>query len=925
MIVIFLALLLTISMGASTLLIPNAGAHTPPYQIPTYARIDVLPDPIGVGQSALGYAFLANAPPSGSSMANNYRFHDYTVIITDPTGEVQTLHWDTVVDTTGAQMFRFTPDVVGVYNITFNYGGQTQRYPQDTSSTANDGDVYLPSTASCTLTVQQEPIPTYPDSYPLPTEFWARPIYGENPYWWTISSNWLGVGSPVLSSVSSGTLAAIPSGQSGVQRYPGDAVGSLTSHVMWTKPIQEGGVVGGNQYEIAGDTYFEGSAYQQRFINPIIVYGRLFYREPVSFLGPSSGDSICVDLVTGEELWRKSDFPTISFAYIPDIQNPNQHGVFPALLCTSNFGQCYDMYTGRNVFNVTSMPGGTASGFVNGPSGEWIRYYIVNNGTSSAPNYYLAQWNSTKMLRGTSYHPGESGNSPSFDTTSTTTYQWVNTTYYENNVRLTRSENVSTTTVSINASRGNRYDYLDPVTQNISIPWRNTFSGSFSIIAAQTGDIMLCRNGSYPSLTGVTNNSTGTVTLNTASWQYFAINLNASKGTVGSILWWSPVYTDKVDKTITYGGLDPTADVFIEVCKETQNMVGISLTNGQRLWETDVVNTVKQMEVTPLDYFGNPYFPYVATQLAYGKIYSICYGGILFCYDLQTGVREWTYGNGGAGNSTDSGFQMPGPYPAFINGVGNGVIYIVSTQHTVITPIPKGNMVRAVNATDRSEIWKINSYVGEFSQMSFAMADGYTTWMNGYDNQIYTVGRGPSALSVSAPDLAAASNQPVVIKGTLYDISAGATQTVQAARFPNGIPLAADSAMTDWMGYVYQQKPLPDTFEGVTVDISVIDSNGNYRSIGTSETDAIGQYSIIWAPDISGTYQVVATFTGTNGYWPSTATTAFSVMEAAPTPTSAPIQEPSAADLYFVPAIAGLFVFVAIIGVVIILVLRKRP
>jgi len=25
------------------------------------------------------------------------------------------------------------------------------------------------------------PVPTYPDSYPLPTEFWTRPIYAETP------------------------------------------------------------------------------------------------------------------------------------------------------------------------------------------------------------------------------------------------------------------------------------------------------------------------------------------------------------------------------------------------------------------------------------------------------------------------------------------------------------------------------------------------------------------------------------------------------------------------------------------------------------------------------------------------------------------------------------------------------------------------
>ena len=78
-----------------------------------------------------------------------------------------------------------------------------------------------------------------------------------------------------------------------------------------------------------------------------------------------------------------------------------------------------------------------------------------------------------------------------------------------------------------------------------------------------------------------------------------------------------------------------------------------------------------------------------------------------------------------------------------------------------------------------------------------------------------------------------------------------------------------DSVMGDWMGYVYQQKPLPTNFKGVTVDISVLDANGNYRSIGTATTDANGNYNLIWTPDISGNYQVVATFAGTNGYWPS--------------------------------------------------------
>ena len=51
-IAITIALLLTISMVSSMILMPNAYAHTPAYNIPTYAYIVAAPSPIGVGQTA---------------------------------------------------------------------------------------------------------------------------------------------------------------------------------------------------------------------------------------------------------------------------------------------------------------------------------------------------------------------------------------------------------------------------------------------------------------------------------------------------------------------------------------------------------------------------------------------------------------------------------------------------------------------------------------------------------------------------------------------------------------------------------------------------------------------------------------------------------------------------------------------------------
>jgi hypothetical protein len=251
---------------------------------------------------------------------------------------------------------------------------------------------------------------------------------------------------------------------------------------------------------------------------------------------------------------------------------------------------------------------------------------------------------------------------------------------------------------------------------------------------------------------------------------------------------------------------------------------------------------------------------------------------------------------------------------------------LITSEHTWTTPIYKGGLARAVNATDGKEIWTISGVTMEFGQMSYAIADGYATWFNGYDNQIYTAGRGPSATTVTAPNTAVESGSPVVIRGTITDISAGTMQTQQVADFPNGVPVASDVSMKDWMGYVYQQKPLPTNFTGVPVTISVLDSNNNFRTIGTATTDATGLYSLTWTPDISGNFTVVANFAGTNGYWPSYAETSFVANSAHATTVPTATTATSVADTYFVPAIAGLFVLIIIVlALVALQMFRKRP
>ena len=325
---------------------------------------------------------------------------------------------------------------------------------------------------------------------------------------------------------------------------------------------------------------------------------------------------------------------------------------------------------------------------------------------------------------------------------------------------------------------------------------------------------------------------------------------------------------------------------------------------------------------TAFDYYGNPATPNVQGVAANGVLYSSGFGGICYAYDISNGNLMWTYGNGGTGNSTYAGLETAfGEYPTFIQAIGNGVVYLVTTEHTIETPIFKGALARAINATTGAEIWTLSDYTGEFGAMSFAMADGYATFFNGYDNQVYSVGRGPSQTITEVQQF----GSQIVIRGSVIDKATATTQTEQTGRFPNGVPVSSDASMKDWMGYVYQQQTYPVNFTGVPVGIYVTDSNGNYRNIGTATTDASGMYTFTWTPDIPGSFTVYAVFAGTNGYYPSSAESSFAVDEPTMTPTTPPAQEPSAADLYFVPAVAGLFVLVIIVLVMLVFLMRKHP
>ena len=105
---IAIAIFLIISIGASMILLPTTSAHSPAWQIPTFAYVQAVPNPIGVGQTATVYMWLANTYDNALK-TNDYRFHNYQLTITAPDGTVTTQNFANIMDTTSNQFYSFTP------------------------------------------------------------------------------------------------------------------------------------------------------------------------------------------------------------------------------------------------------------------------------------------------------------------------------------------------------------------------------------------------------------------------------------------------------------------------------------------------------------------------------------------------------------------------------------------------------------------------------------------------------------------------------------------------------------------------------------------------------------------------------------------------------------------------------------------------
>jgi hypothetical protein len=244
-----------------------------------------------------------------------------------------------------------------------------------------------------------------------------------------------------------------------------------------------------------------------------------------------------------------------------------------------------------------------------------------------------------------------------------------------------------------------------------------------------------------------------------------------------------------------------------------------------------------------------------------------------------------------------------------------------SSEHSASSPLWRTPGLRCVDATTGEELWKIL-----FWGSDLAIADGILVSWNWYDGQIYAFGKGPSATTVSASPKTTTHGTAVVIEGTVTDQTPTGRRNINnEVQFTlEGTPAISDEDMEAWMEYKFMEQGFPADAKGVEVVLTVVDPNSNAYEIGRATSDVTGHYSLSYEPLVPGDYTIFAAFEGSASYYGSQAVTAITVEEA-PAATPMPTPPPaSVADMYLLPSVAGIIVAVVVIGILIILMLRKR-
>jgi hypothetical protein len=891
---IAISIVMIFIMGSSAMMAPSAHAQTTgSVLVPTLAYCNVAPNPCGVGQIVTIGFWLAD-PMFDSEHAKGLQ-----VFVTTPAGVTSTLG-NFTADLTGGTFTTYTPSTVGNYTFWMVYGGQ--QYTGTSSIYYNQGS----TSEKTTLLVTNEPRGGLPDT-PLPTNYWQTPVNAENVQLWSaITGSWLGF--------AANTFAAT-GGYNFTGNYNPYTQTPKSAHILWTKQYCGGGVAGG---ELGGSeqfsSYWVTSQYEPKYA-PVIINGVEYSTWYTSSTSSKQG-IIAIDLFSGKTLWVINTTSTLRCGMVTDFENINQYGVTGPFIITTgallasetggmapswhNTGTEFNIYDGLTGQFLCAVVNGSAPGYL----GEDAHGNIIGYGTNSTAGSMTVTWAGTALLG-----------------TVTTTHTFV--------VNSTLGPNLYLWNLSLALNFNAAFNFGFSLNQ--AFLWKNGVMWSNPMGAYLNGALVsgLTGGGFGFSVWGQNTIVTSTGTVSVAEQRGYQVEAGFSTKD-GHMEWiYNRTSADTPMLNPAYTRLSNTpslADgIYVEINQNSYVAEGFNVDTGKSVWTSNLnVPMADGNMPNPYDSFDFETVPDATS----GVLYVWALGGDVWALNITNGAIIWSWStyqlHGPAG--TESPY---GTYPLWVfsdealAGQGANTVLYLSEGHEYDPPLFHGAHELAFDGNTGKLLW---SNLG-FDDTATAVAYGVMTTINAYDGQVYAYAQGPSKTTVNAPSVGVTTKTPITISGTVTDISAGASQPAVAANFPNGLPCVSDDSMSGLMEAAYEQQPMPHNLTGVPVNIYVLDSNNNYRSIGTTTSDASGTYGLTWTPDIAGNYTVYAVFAGTNGYYGSAATAHFFAGSPEPTaaPTATPLSGVATQSTLMYIGIAIIIVIVIIGAVLAILVTRKHP
>ncbi len=854
---------------------PTTGAAAT-FTISPTAFLSVTPPQIGLGQEALVNMWITF--PSGEGKFMN----GYKVTITDPNGQVETVTKQSYV-ADGTAWFIYSPAEIGVYQFVFSFPGEyfpAGYYSNGAYSVNRTGifanAIFNPSdyVTACTsqtmnLTVSHELAVSWDGlmanaGWTQPTDYWSRPIEPNNRAWTMIGGNypWTEQNGPAVTNAVK-------------ENYYGPYIPSVaTPHIVWHKVGALSGIIG------AESGYAAQQSGPSTITNPSVIYmGRGYATVTKAINGlPAQQYAECFDIRTGEIYY---DIPYISST----LSNTTNAGVTPTRImynegvdsAVPGAGEAASWsvdllaISGNQMYKINPISGAITANITLLPAG------MTSWGSGGSPNLYFYKGNylGFQVIRANSETPA-----PGVTVTVSYTGFIINWT-----------------------SQGTSTNFTSRIVGNVSVTLSQSYRTAYQ--TSSYGNNL----AAYDPESGISIQQNRFIYGGYYGSSYIATNIKT-----GQQIW--NISTTVSDMESAYRPTNGWIRHGIYAYEMERGFIQArSEYTGAILWTTEIP-----------DYPWGEFWMY--DEASYGDLlYATGYtgtwalnetnGDIVWHYADPAPAFETPYTSEGSVTYAQQNIRVLGTLTAEGDAAPDGIVYVQNSEHTPTQPATRGWGLSAINATTGQLLWKImGTALGAGSA-----ADGYLVTTSSYDGTLNVMGKGQSKTTVSAPQVAITSGTPVVISGSVLDMSPASPNT----------PAISEASMATWMDYLHFQMPISGlynnvTVTGVPVSIDAVDANGNAHHLADVTSDMSGTFAYTWTPSATGDWKITATFMGSNSYGSSyaqTYATVASAPAASPTPSTSQAGGVTTSDLmtYIVIAVVAIIIAIAIATV---LILRKH-